>query len=421
MPFFLEDLLMLTDPAELLPYLTRLRRAIHRRPEEGWCEFETTRRVTEALEADGFDVRVGTEVVDPEAAMGRDPVKVAAAIDRARAAGVPEAFLERLGGWTGAAAEFDTGRPGPVTLLRFEIDCVVVSESQACGHRPVDDGFVSTCPGLMHACAHDVHAATGLAIARWVKLNRDRLCGRIRFVFQPAEEGVRGARAMIAKGLAHGVDYCWTQHMTTSIRQNEVFASRDGFLATAKIDVGFEGTSPYGTALTAATDAALRMQALPRSSDGASRISVGVIDATSERARMAVEVRGAVQSVSDFMEEGVRRAVRSAAEMAGVTSDIRLAGRAEALLPCAKAADMIERVAATLPGITVTEDRTRGSDDSTLWMNAVVRAGGTAGCFHYGCDSATGLHTSTFDPQGEDAAIPALRLTAGLIADVHRR
>ena len=58
----------------------------------------------------------------------------------------------------------------------------------------------------MHSCGHDMPTATGLTLARWVMVNRESLCGRVRIVFQPAEEGVRGARAMVEKGLADEAD-----------------------------------------------------------------------------------------------------------------------------------------------------------------------------------------------------------------------
>lgn len=182
----------LPDIADDLPFFTDCRRRLHRRPEEGWTEFESTWTVVSALKAMGCEVVTGADLIEPEAVMGRDAAKVEAAQRRALEAGVPEAFLTSLDGWTGAATTIDTGRPGPLTVFRFEIDCVCVSESLEPGRLPVDLGFASERPGLMHSCGHDMHAATGLTLARWVTANRDALCGRIRFVFQPAEEGVRG-------------------------------------------------------------------------------------------------------------------------------------------------------------------------------------------------------------------------------------
>lgn len=410
-----------SDIANDLPYFTACRRRLHKRPEEGWTEFESTWFICSKLMELGCEVATGAELIEPSAVMGREASKVAEAQRRALEAGVPQAFLDSLDGWTGACTTIDTGRPGPMTVFRFEIDCVCVSESLEPGRMPVDLGFASERAGLMHSCGHDMHTATGLTLARWVMANRESLCGRVRIVFQPAEEGVRGARAMVAKGLADEADYLWTQHITTSIRDNEVFASAGGFLATEKIDVTFRGASEFGTAVTAAAHAALAMQAIPRHPAGASRICVGTLDARPELARMAVEVRGATQEVADFMSAGVAKAVEAAAMLADVEAHLEVAGRAEALLSNPKAVELIEACAKRVPGVRLTEDRTRGSDDSTLWMNAVTKRGGVAGCFHYGSKGRAGLHTSMFDPEGEFTAIPALRLSVELLLSTNGR
>ena len=190
-----------------------LRRSIHRRPEEGWTEFETTYRIVTCLEKYGYDVKAGIEAVEPNAVLGRNPELVAKAEARALAHGVPQAFLDRLGHYTGAVAELATGRPGPVTVFRFDIDCVLVTESTASDHVPAALGFASEIPGAMHACGHDAHTASGLALAHWLKDHQDELTGRIRLLFQPAEEGTRGAGSMAAKGWVDDADWFFGAHV----------------------------------------------------------------------------------------------------------------------------------------------------------------------------------------------------------------
>ena len=68
--------------------------------------------------------------------MARKPEEVEAAIELARAAGVSEALLERMGGYTGCVGVLDTGRPGPVTTLRFDIDCLAIEETKDENHLP---------------------------------------------------------------------------------------------------------------------------------------------------------------------------------------------------------------------------------------------------------------------------------------------
>ena len=73
-----------------------LRRSIHRRPEEGWTEFETTYRIVACLEKYGYDVKAGIEAVEPSAVLGRNPELVAKAEARALAHGVPQAYVDAL-------------------------------------------------------------------------------------------------------------------------------------------------------------------------------------------------------------------------------------------------------------------------------------------------------------------------------------
>ena len=177
------------------------RRHFHMNPEEGWLEFETTAYLINRLESLGFEVLTGLQVINPDAVMGRKPEEVEAAIERARAAGVSEALLERMGGYTGCVGVLDTGRPGPVTALRFDIDCLAIEETKDENHLPNREGFASTRPGLSHACGHDGHTAVGLGVAQWLADNKETLCGRVKLVFQPAEETTGGAGRICETGV----------------------------------------------------------------------------------------------------------------------------------------------------------------------------------------------------------------------------
>ena len=76
---------------------------------------------------------------------------------------------------TGCVAVLDTGRPGPTLAIRFDIDCVPVTECTDDTHVPAKEGFISKNPGFMHACGHDAHMSMGLAVAHWVMDNKDKL------------------------------------------------------------------------------------------------------------------------------------------------------------------------------------------------------------------------------------------------------
>ncbi len=135
------------------------RRWFHQNPEPGNHEIETAARVAATLESLGLEV-------------------------------------EREVGITGVLGLLDTGRPGPTVALRAEMDALPVQEAEDSGN-PVR----SERPGLMHACGHDVHTACALGAARVLHEIRDRLRGRILFVFQPAEEGISAEeeRALLEK------------------------------------------------------------------------------------------------------------------------------------------------------------------------------------------------------------------------------
>jgi amidohydrolase len=138
-------------------YTRNLRRDFHAHPELGFKEFRTSDIVARELNAIGLEV----------------------------ASGIAE---------TGVIAMHDTGRPGPTALLRFDMDALPIQEETGAE-------YASQTPGIMHACGHDGHTAIGLTVARMLRENSDHLAGRIKFVFQPAEEGLGGAARMVSEGV----------------------------------------------------------------------------------------------------------------------------------------------------------------------------------------------------------------------------
>lgn len=121
-----------------------------------------------------------------------------------RTAGVVVRELARLGiahrtgvGRTGVVGTITGGLPGPVLVLRADMDALPILERTGLD-------FASTVPGRMHACGHDLHTGTLLGVAAVLQALAPTLRGSVRLVFQPAEEVSGGAEEMIADGVLDG-------------------------------------------------------------------------------------------------------------------------------------------------------------------------------------------------------------------------
>ena len=124
--------------------------------------------------------------------------------EEVRTAGVVARELTRLGithqtqiGKTGVVGLIEGGRPGPVLAIRADMDALPIEEKSGLP-------FASTTQGLMHACGHDIHTTTLLGVAAVLKELAPQLAGTVKLVFQPAEEGLGGMKAMINDGVMDG-------------------------------------------------------------------------------------------------------------------------------------------------------------------------------------------------------------------------
>jgi amidohydrolase len=153
-----------------LDLLVQTRRDLHRHPELGFQEHRTAGIAAERLRAAGYTVRTGVAV-------------------------------------TGVVGELRGGAgDGPTLLLRADMDALPITEE-------TEHDFRSTSEGVMHACGHDAHVAIGLAVAERLARTREEWGGTVRYVFQPAEEGIGGAMAMVRDGVLDGVDAALGLHV----------------------------------------------------------------------------------------------------------------------------------------------------------------------------------------------------------------
>ena len=392
------------------------RRWLHAHPEDGWNEFETTYFIVKRLEELGLKALAGIEVIEPKAVMGRNEEAAEAAQQRAREHGVPEEFLKRLGGYTGAMAVLETGRPGPVTAIRVDIDCLPIEETTSPEHEANQGHYRSEYPGFSHACGHDGHTAVGLGVAAWLADHKDSLNGTVKVLFQPAEEGVRGARPMSESGIVDDVDYLMGSHVGGAFHSGEVCVCDGGFLASTKFDINFIGLQAHAgnapnkghNALVAAACATMMLQGIPRHADGVSRVSVGKLMAGEGRniiaahASMEMEVRGETQEVNDFMAENVENIIAGVEKAYQVKAEISKVGESSTLVLCPEMYSKMEEAMHNVPGISVKAryHGPAGSEDCSWLIRKVAEHGGQAGFFIYGCEHK-GHHRPDFDIQDE--------------------
>jgi aminobenzoyl-glutamate utilization protein A len=258
--------------AELTPQLTAWRRDLHHFPEPAWREIRTCSIIAAHLEGLGYDVIAGQPVFDADARMGLPGADILDEdYERAIRQGVDPAWAERFkDGFTGVIGILYCGE-GPTVAMRFDIDGLLLQETENENHFPNIHGFRSENEGVMHACGHDAHIVFGLGTARILAEMKENLHGTVKLIFQPAEEGVQGARAIVAKGHLDDVDVLIGSHVTEQDGfGSDVTPGSEGFLATTKMDVVFRGVAAHAgaspqtgsNAILAAATAVLNLHAI---------------------------------------------------------------------------------------------------------------------------------------------------------------
>ncbi|MCM3711920.1 amidohydrolase [Sporosarcina luteola] len=401
---------------ELHQLLQNWRRDFHQNPEIGFMEMRTASIVASYLEDLGYKVHAGEEVMKREARMG---VPEQDALDRhfewARQNGADERWLERLkDGMTGVVGVLDTGRPGPVIAFRVDMDALEIQEELSPGHLPFDEGFSSVNENTMHACGHDGHTAIGMGLAKLLMEEKDSLNGVVKLIFQPAEEGTRGAKSMTEAGVVDDVDFFIATHIGTGVTARHVVAGNAGFLATTKMDVVFKGKAAHAgaapnegqNALVAASTAVLGLYGIPRHADGASRVNVGVLKAGSGRniiaplAFLQIETRGETSEVNEYIRAQALSILQGAAAMHQTEVDIQIVGEAVSSTPSESLVDIISEVATSSPyvdHVIPMSTQSAGSEDATYFMERVKERGGLATYTIIGTDLAAGHHHERFD------------------------
>jgi amidohydrolase len=197
------------EAAVISAEITDLRHSIHQEPEIGYHLPGTQQKVLAALDGLPLDITLGREL-------------------------------------TSVTAVLRGGRPGPVVLLRGDMDALPVTEATGAP-------FASRIDGVMHACGHDLHTAMLAGAARLLAARQAEIPGSVIFMFQPAEEGGGGARIMLGEGVLGAAGEppvaAYALHVFSDTLECGVFAARPGpaLAASDAIDVTVRGRGGHAS------------------------------------------------------------------------------------------------------------------------------------------------------------------------------
>ncbi len=398
--------------------LVGIRRDFHKYAESGWFEMRTSSIIARKLTEMGVDeVLVGDQVCKKDARMGV-PSEEALEKSYERAVqqgGDPEFLPYTKGGMTGVIGIIKNGE-GPTIALRFDIDALGVIEEQDPSHRPAAEGFASVNHGMMHACGHDAHATIGLGVARTLMQIKDQLHGTVKLIFQPAEEGVRGAKSIVENGHLDGVQFCIGSHVSNLEKGDEgaaVTPGSFGSLATSKYDVFFHGVSAHAggspekgkNVMLAVATAIMNLYAIPRHSGGVTRINVGTVTAGSGRnviadvAKMEIELRGETTELNNYVVEYATNVIEAAAKMHGCTYEMKLMGGANSMTSDDAMVQKVKKATEEvgLQSAKVDNSKSGGSEDYSYMMTRVQEQGGIATFMRVHSKQSAPGHNRRFD------------------------
>jgi len=335
--------LFLADAEALADELTATRRDLHMHPELGFQEFRTAAIVADQLNALGYEVITGV-------------------------------------GKTGVVGLLSGGQPGDRTvLLRFDMDALPIDEANDVPYR-------SQTPGVMHACGHDAHVAVGLGVAKVLAKHRDQLPGTIKLMFQPAEEGLGGALAMINDGVldrigppadrALGLHVSSMHHLgTAAMRVGPMLAASASLTITVN-GRGGHGAMPHDTvdAVVVAAQIIVALQTIVARNtdpDATAVVTIGSITAgnagnvIAETAVMRGTIRSFTPEVKALLRRRVPEVAQGVAAALGASAEVFINEGVDATVNSAAPTAVMQAAAAKVLGADQIDMnfRTTGGED----------------------------------------------------------
>lgn len=194
---------LLENGREIANHLISIRRDLHAHPELSLLESKTADKIAEELGRLGVPYRMGV-------------------------------------GGHGIVAEIEGDSSGPIIALRADIDALPIQEESGLPYS-------SNYPGRMHACGHDAHTAILLGAADLLLRNKGSLAGKVRLIFQPAEEINAGALAMIKDGVLEGVSEIYGLHNLPTLSAGKAATRHDSMMGSVdRIEIVLEGRGGHG-------------------------------------------------------------------------------------------------------------------------------------------------------------------------------
>lgn len=330
------------------------RRDFHRYPELGFEERRTARIVAQELESLGMEVKTGIA-------------------------------------HTGVIGLLKGANPGSNIMVRLDMDALPIQEEN-------NVEYASKVPGVMHACGHDGHMAIGLGVARIFAKLRGSISGSVKFVFQPAEEGLGGAITMIKEGVLHNPkpDIVLGLHLindlplgTLVVRRGPLATSHDRFICSifgkgahgAKPELAQDPVVAAGYLITTLQTVVSRnispldtgvVTVATMQAEGASNIIPGRVDLTGTIRTFDEEVRKTIH-------QRVREIVEGVTHSLGCSANLEIENINPAIVNDPQVASVVHQIATTIVGAENVDDsyQSSGSDDVAFFLEHVP------GCVFY--------------------------------------
>ncbi len=362
----------LSAAQELFEYTRGLRRDFHMHPELGFQEVRTAGIVARELRALGLEVSTGMAE-------------------------------------TGVVALLEGAHPGPVVLVRFDMDALPVTEETGAP-------YASQTEGLMHACGHDGHTAIGLTVARLLHARREALHGTVKFVFQPAEEGLGGAARMVQEGVLENPrpEYALALHLWNAAPLGWVGAAPGPVMAAAEFfRVRIQGRGGHGAlphlaanpVLAAAQVIAALQSVVARNVPPQETAVVSVthvqagetFNVIPSEALLEGTIRTFKPEVRTTVLSRFREVVEGVSAALGCRADIELVDITPAVVNDPEVTRRVQRAARALfpEGTLATSYATMGSEDMAFMMQDIP------GCYFFlgSADEAKGLNAPHHHPR----------------------